>query len=155
MSHDPRPFDDAADEREWQAQERARAEERAGNALGGDDPLVARYRLVARALSVPAHEMLGADFARETARRSESDRPAPRAADAVRALAPFERTLLISLTVVFSAITIVAAIASGLSQPIGDAAREIGALAANPWLLTLLACLAVSFPGSRVRTRES
>jgi hypothetical protein len=57
---------DKHDDQEWQAQERALQEERLGSAAS-DDPLVAHYRLVARALRQPMADGLPADFARQVA----------------------------------------------------------------------------------------
>lgn len=51
---------------EWLAQERALQDERAG-AVSTNDPLVARYRVIARALRQPLPEALPADFARTLA----------------------------------------------------------------------------------------
>ena len=50
------------DEREWQMQERALREERFG-AAAGDDPGIAAYRHVARALREPLPDALPSDFA--------------------------------------------------------------------------------------------
>jgi hypothetical protein len=153
MNHDPRPFDDEADEREWQAQERARAAERSGAPVGGDDAMASRYRTVARALGALPREALPADFARDVARRAEADRPTRRALAAEPALGPFERALLAMLALLFAAVTVVAVVTLGLSQQIGDAVRGVGALLANRWLLALLACLVFPLVGSRTRAR--
>ena len=56
------------DDQEWQAQERALQEERLGSGAS-DDPLVAQYRLVARALRQPMPDGLPGDFARQMAAR--------------------------------------------------------------------------------------
>jgi hypothetical protein len=56
------------DEREWQLQERALREEREGS-VAGDDPAVADYRKVARALRTPLDVELPADFAARVAAR--------------------------------------------------------------------------------------
>ena len=61
---DEPPFD----EREWQLQERALHEERSG-ATAGDDPALADYRRVARALRTPLPPDLPADFATQVAAR--------------------------------------------------------------------------------------
>lgn len=58
------------DEREWQAQERAAFAERIGaTATESDDPLVARYRSVSRALRQPLADDPPADFAVNLARQ--------------------------------------------------------------------------------------
>lgn len=51
---------------EWLAQERALQDERAG-VTTSNDPLVARYRVIAHALRQPLPEALPADFARKLA----------------------------------------------------------------------------------------
>jgi len=56
-------------DKEWQAQERARLDER-NHAPGADDPLVARYRQVAHALRQAPPPMLPADFAARVAARA-------------------------------------------------------------------------------------
>lgn len=64
------PFDDPAQEREWQAQERALRAERLGLDPSNGDGRVRRYRLLARALREPMPEALPADFARQMAARA-------------------------------------------------------------------------------------
>ncbi|ANB17525.1 hypothetical protein [Dokdonella koreensis] len=69
MKSQPPAFDEHAfDEREWQAQERAR---RAPPAAAPGDG----YALVARALREPPLSPLPADFAAEVARRAVAERP--------------------------------------------------------------------------------
>ena len=63
------PFDDAAQEREWQAQEDAMRRERLQLDPAGDDARSRRYRLLARALREPLPDALPADFARRMAAR--------------------------------------------------------------------------------------
>jgi negative regulator of sigma E activity len=54
----------ALDEREWQAQERARIAARTGDGASlAQDPLATRYRRVADALRTPLPDALPADFA--------------------------------------------------------------------------------------------
>jgi hypothetical protein len=61
-------FDNARfDEREWQAQERALQDARAG--MPSTDPLAARYRAVADALRMPPPDLLPPDFAARVAAR--------------------------------------------------------------------------------------
>jgi hypothetical protein len=57
------------DEREWQLQERALREERDG-APTGDDPALADYRTVARALRTPLAIDLPSDFAAQVSARA-------------------------------------------------------------------------------------
>lgn len=67
MKHDPNlHFFDEAAEREWQAQERALADERAGR-VGSEAKRA--YRLIARVASEPPSLQLPDDFARRTAQR--------------------------------------------------------------------------------------
>ena len=74
MNHDDapfdnRPFDDPAQEREWQAQERAMQAERLGLDPSNGDARVRRYRVLARALREPMPSALPADFAQQMAAR--------------------------------------------------------------------------------------
>jgi len=61
---------DAARQREWHAQERALQQERLRTDPAGDDPLVAQYRLLARALRHPPLDAIPADFAAGVAARA-------------------------------------------------------------------------------------
>lgn len=75
--HNPEHPESAFDEREWQAQERAAQAERSGvPAAGSDDPLVARYRGVSRALRQPLASAPPADFAANLARQVTAAREA-------------------------------------------------------------------------------
>ncbi|MFK2877642.1 hypothetical protein [Rhodanobacter hydrolyticus] len=69
MNHDIPPFDDPAQEREWQAQERALRAERLGLDPSNGDGRVRRYRLMARALREPLPSALPDDFAQQMAAR--------------------------------------------------------------------------------------
>lgn len=64
-------FDDPRVQREWLLQERAQQQERAGVPMSGDDPHLAQYRLLARALRAPVMEPIPFDFAAQVARRAE------------------------------------------------------------------------------------
>ena len=100
MNHDPRfplPDDDA---REWAAQERALAEERAGLAPAQGDPQLRSYRLVAHALAQPLDAQLPPDFARRVARQ------------AARAARPADTRLERNLLVVLAATMALAALAA-------------------------------------------
>ena len=63
-----RDFDSDREQREWEAQERALHEERAGARAKGDAN-VAQYRLIARALRSPRLAPLPSDFAARMAAR--------------------------------------------------------------------------------------
>lgn len=60
------------DEYEWQAQESALDAERRQRDRAGDDPLVARYRVIAAALAQPPAQQLPAEFAAQVARKAQS-----------------------------------------------------------------------------------
>lgn len=64
-------FDDPRMEREWQLQERAQREERAGAPMAADDPRLAQYRLLTRALRAPVMEPIPFGFAEQVARRAQ------------------------------------------------------------------------------------
>ena len=73
---EPHPVEPHAfDEREWQLQERALHEECVG-AAPSDDPALAGYRRVTRALRAPMPDALPADFATRVAARAEARRRA-------------------------------------------------------------------------------
>lgn len=65
-------FDDPRVEREWQLQERAQREERAGAPMAADDPRLAQYRLLTRALRAPVMEPIPFGFAEQVARRAQA-----------------------------------------------------------------------------------
>lgn len=60
----------AADEHEWQAQERAMHDARNSLATTGNDALAARYRAVSQALRQPPMAAIPMDFAARVARRA-------------------------------------------------------------------------------------
>ena len=138
MNHDPRfPFpDDDRAEREWLAQERALADERAGAGPNAGDPAQRGYRLVAHLLAQPLDAQLPPDFARRVARQVE--RPA-RAADT-----RFERNLLALLAVAMAFAVLVAVVSFGATWLPSLDLEAAGALAAKPWLWALAACLGLS-----------
>ena len=136
MNHDPRfplPDDDA---REWAAQERALAEERAGLAPAQGDPQLRSYRLVAHALAQPLDAQLPPDFARRVARQ------------AARAARPADTRLERNLLVVLAATMALAALAATMMYgaewlPSLDLGT-VGVLLAKPWTWALAACLGLS-----------
>lgn len=136
MNHDPRfplPDDDA---REWSAQERALAEERAGVAPEAGDPRLRGYRLVARALAQPLDEQLPTDFAYRVARQVV--RPA-RPADT-----RLERNLLLVLVVAMALAGVAAVFLYGAQWLPSLDAGEAGVVLAKPWVWVLAACLGLS-----------
>jgi hypothetical protein len=137
MNHDPRfplPDDDA---REWSAQERALAEERAGLAGELSDPQLRSYRLVAHALAQPLDEQLPPGFASRVARQ------------AARAARPvdtglLERNLLVVLAAAMALAGAAAVALYGTTwlPSLDDGA--VGALLTKPWAWALAACLGLS-----------
>lgn len=136
------PRFDADDEREWEAQERARVAERAGTLLDGDDASARRYRALARELGALPRVALPATFARAVARRV-AIRVEP-------ALAPFERALVSLLVAVFVVAAAIGAAAFGVSSPVVDAMRASAAIW-NRWTLVLAACLVACAISARLR----
>jgi hypothetical protein len=136
MNHDPRfplPDDDA---REWSAQERALAEERAGLAPEAGDPQLRSYRLVARALAQPPDEQLPPDFARRMARQ------AARVADP--ADTRLERNLLALLALALALAGLAAVALYGAEWLPALDGGAVGTLLAKPWAWAVAACLGLS-----------
>jgi hypothetical protein len=132
------------DEREWQAQERAQREARAGiaGAPEAEEPALAQYRAIARALREPPAVALPAGFAADVARRARA-----------RAAVPdtFERWLVRAL---------VAAFALGALGALGVyGARVLAALDAAigaqgvQWLGLAAGCVALSWSFDWLRRR--
>lgn len=132
----PRP-DPAAIEREWQLQERALREERLGLPSAGEDARLRRYRQLSRALRQPLDTALPADFASRIVRRIEADTAEARVRDL-----RFERALVPVLVALFGLAigAVLVFFGSDWLQPLIPYARTL----ASPWLLALLACVAVS-----------
>ena len=147
MNHDPSKFTDA-EEREWRAQERALHDERAGASVG-DDPLIAAYRDVTRALRAPLPEALPADFARAVAARCDPAR-APVRVD-TRLEQQVQRMLLAALAV---AACVVAALYGGQwLHATADALPLFDSGVARNWTAALVACLALSWAMGVLRER--
>jgi anti-sigma factor RsiW len=135
------PFDDAANEREWLAQERAMRRERLQLDPAGDDARSRRYRLLARALREPLPEALPADFAQRLAARVAAI-PARRAAPG----RSFESTLMLALaTVLAVAAGAVVAIYGGAWLPSFLTLLPTPHAPATRWLLALAGCLGASW----------
>ena len=131
------PFDDAACEREWLAQERAMRRERLHLDPAGDDARSRRYRLLARALRESMPDGLPADFAQQVAARvAASPKAAPR----------IEVVLMIALV---AALVIAAAgvtvIYGSAWLPSFSAILPAPQAPASRWLLALAGCLGVSW----------
>ena len=128
------PFEDAAQEREWLAQEKALQLERLALGPEGDSERDPHYRLVARALRVPPSGELPADFAARVAAR------------VVTPAMTFESMLMLLL---------VGALAGAASYTLafeGAAwARSFSAIFVawdtpiSPWLLVLASCVGATW----------
>jgi hypothetical protein len=136
------------DEREWQAQERALREVRAGAAprdaaLGGDDALVARYRDVARALAVPPASGLHAGFATEVAQLAAKRHAAPDAG--------LERGLLRMLVLAMALSSAVVVAVYGVQW--WRASAQLLGTDALGWTIAVAACAALSWSLDWMRRR--
>lgn len=143
MNIGPRARGACFDENEWQLQERALREQRSGIA-GGDDPLLAQYRQVARALRQPAAGTPPAGFAREVAAVALASGPPD-----VR----LELMLLRALSGLLGVSAIVAAMLYG-GQWLPAFAALLPATASGAafnWALALGACLALSWSFGRLQ----
>ncbi|WP_426690291.1 hypothetical protein [Rhodanobacter ginsengiterrae] len=132
-------FDDAAQEREWLAQEAASRRERLQLDCAGDDPRSRRYRLIARSLRQPLPDSLPADFAQQLAARAGAAPAAPAAAGT-----SFEFRLMLVLAATL-------AIAAGAVVVIYGQAwlpsfvELLPKPPASRWLLALAGCLGASW----------
>lgn len=133
------------DEREWQLQERALHEERTG-AGPGEDPALADYRRVARALRNPVPPGLPADFAVRVAARAEGRR---------RTQGRLEEVLTQLLLAALGIAGGVVAVESGGAW-LQDAAALLPRQTLGlglPWGLAILACLGLSWSMEHLRRR--
>ncbi len=123
-------------EAEWQAQERARAQERQGLPLDRADSRLAEYRLIARALRTPAMEPVPYDLAAQIVRHVEGT-------PAVGEL--LERWLLRGLGVVFAFAALVAVATYGEQWGPAFAALwpKLSPQSAD-WTGLVIGCLAMS-----------
>ena len=131
------PFDDAACEREWLAQESAMRRERLHLDSASDDARSRRYRLLARALREPMPEGLPADFAQQVAARvAASPKAAPRI-EVVLMIA-----LVATLVIVAAGVTV---IYGSAWLPSFSAILPAPQAPASRWLLALAGCLGASW----------
>ena len=134
-------FDHARiDEREWQAQERALQDARAGTP--STDPLAARYRAVAEALRAPLPELLPPDFAARVAAQVRH----------VPLDARFEGTLVRTLTALLGLSGAVTAALYGrqwLPAILGP--LQLDSASALNWALALGACVAITWLAEPLR----
>ncbi|WP_329741630.1 hypothetical protein [Dyella sp. A6] len=141
MNHDDKASLDPAQEREWQAQERALRAERLGLDPRGDDVRVRRYRVLSKALRQPPAEALPADFAAQVAALA-----APATQPRKTRHGALETALLTSLP----GIAVVAgAVALGYDAQAWLPAVRVAVPAVDPqslrWLLALGGCLGLSW----------
>jgi hypothetical protein len=135
------PFDDAAHEREWLAQERAMRRERLQLDPAGDDARSRRYRLLARTLREPLPEALPADFARQLAARVATA-PARRSAPGPS----FEFALMLALAAVLAMAAGAVVVTYGSAWlPSFSAVLPDPDAPAIRWLLALAGCLGASW----------
>ena len=138
-------------EREWQAQERALRDERAGCATS-DDPLLASYRTVARILRQPLPDALPADFARALAEHVVAQH-------GVAAHPPldlrFEQVLMRSLVVVLalSAAVATALYGSVFLQALAVLMPASSSTVVLGWALALAGCVGLSWSVELLRRR--
>lgn len=124
----------AHEQREWDAQERAREHD------ADDDALARSYRRVARALDALPRPMLREGFAERVARR------AAREANVAPVLSRFERLAMVALVVVFVGALVVAVQRADMTSMLDEIARS----GAARWLAVLAVCVAAfAFPLSR------
>ena len=135
------PFDDAAHEREWLAQERAMQRERLQLDPTGDDARSRRYRLLARALREPWPDALPTDFAQQLVARGAAA-PTRRTTSGMG----FESTLTLALaTVLAVAAGVVVASYGGAWLPSFVTLLPTPHAPATRWLLALAGCLGASW----------
>lgn len=138
---DPHPVD----EREWEAQERALRDARAG--VPSQDPQSARYRAVVDALRQPVPEMLPADFAARVAARAGRMAPAPADAGVEGALVRG----LAALLGLSGAVT--AALYGQQWLPAILAPLRLDSASALNWALALAACVGMNWLIEPLRRR--
>ncbi len=135
------PFNDAACEREWLAQERALQRERMQLDPAGDDALSQRYRMLARALREPLGETLPVDFAQRVTARADAMPMRPIALES-----RFEFVLIptLGLTLVGAA-SVVMTIYASAWLPVFHAIVPALQAPVNGWLLALAGCVGASW----------
>jgi hypothetical protein len=135
------PFDDAAREREWLAQEQAMRRERLHLDPAQDDPRTRRYRLLARALREPLQDSLPADFAQQVATQVNA-RPIRQPLTGAR----LELILMFVLGIIFVlAAGAVTMIYGSAWLPSISAALPAPDPSATRWLLAFAGCIGASW----------
>lgn len=142
----PEDFDDSRQEHEWLAQERAMREERVGTDAPTEDPRVAQYRLLARALRHPPLDPVPFDFAAQVARAATTAMPSDH----------FETLLLRALVTLLALASIVVAVMYGAGwwPSFAPMALAVSDTVVN-WGLALLACTALTWLLDQVRRASS
>jgi hypothetical protein len=135
------PFDDAAREREWLAQEQAMRRERLHLDPAQDDPRMRRYRLLARALREPLPDTLPADFARQVAARTNARPLRQSPGDTRLELLPM---VVLGIILVLAA-GVVTLIYGNTWLPSIRAALPAPGWSATRWLLAFAGCIGVSW----------
>ncbi len=136
---------DPVEEREWQAQERALQDLRAG--VAAQDPLAARYRAVVAALRAPVPDGLPPDFAARVAAQVARVAHAPLDTR-------LERTLVNALTVLLGLSGAVTAAVYGRQWlPAILAPLHLDSASAINWALALGTCVAMSWLAEPLRRR--
>ena len=135
-----------ADEREWQAQERAKQLERDGLECPDADNLTAGYLSIARALRQPIDVGLPSDFA-ERIDRLVAAQARPAAGET-----RFELGMLVALALAMgiAALVVMLLYGSNWMAPVADALGHV----ARPtlrWSVAVLLCLAISWLAEQLR----
>jgi hypothetical protein len=135
------PFDDAASEREWLAQEHAMRRERLHLGTAGDDGRMLRYRVLARALREPPQEGLPVDFAQRVAARAGS-----LPARGTVSVTGFEFFLMSAIAIVLLTAAVVVTVLYGSTwlPSISSALPAPGPVALR-WLLAFAGCMGLSW----------
>ena len=142
---EPHPDGSSFDEREWQLQERALHDERIG-AAPGEDPALAEYRRVARALRSPLPPGLPADFALRVAARAEGRRRAQNRLEDVLT------QLLLATLGIAGGVVAVESGGSWLQDAVDLLPRQTLGVGL-PWGLAIVACLGLSWSMEHLRRR--
>jgi hypothetical protein len=141
---EPHPIAESPfDEREWQLQERALQEERMG-AVPGEDPVLADYRRVARALRSPMPPELPTDFAAHVAARADRRRRAQGRLEEV-----LTQLLLAALGIAGASVVVESGSAwvRAAAELLPHRVLGLGL----PWGLAIVACLGLSWSMEHLR----
>lgn len=144
-------FDDDFDAGEWQAQEHALRQERAGVPGNAGTARERGYRLLARALAEPPAETLPADFAVTMARQARTLETVEDAREQ-----QFERWLIVAMwSVLVLAVVGVAIVYADQLVAALRAGQASSSLPPAQWLYALLGCIGASGLAQRLRPKPS